>query len=141
MNRFVKPETAILQLENGDTLVVKVRLNTGETRAMRADILGADDNQSRADRSAFAVVVAYLLDWTINDDGRPVVIRDQPPDVVRAALNALDYDSFIEIANAIGDHVKRLKDAREEEKKTRNSVTESPATLQSPSVAVGVTNG
>ena len=44
--------------------------------------------------------MAYLLDWTITNDGRPVVIRDQPADVVRAVLDALDYDSFMEIAIA-----------------------------------------
>jgi len=129
MNRFVRPETALLTLANGDTLVVKVRLNTGETRAMRAAILaGEDTGQSRADRAAYAVVLAYLLDWTITDDGRPVVIRDQPVAAVRAVLDALDYDSFIDIANAIGDHVHRETERRAEEKKTTASAPTSSAT-------------
>jgi len=140
MSRFVKPDTALLTLANGDTLVVKVRLNTGETRALRAAIL-AGTEQSHADRAAFPVVLAYLLDWTITDDGRPVVIREQPADVVRAVLDALDYDDFIEIANAIGDHVQRETVRRAEEKKTPTGATVSSATSASPSVAAGVTSG
>ena len=142
MNRFVRPDTAILALGNGDTLIVKHRLNTGETRAMRAAILGdGAAPANRADRAAYAVVVAYLLDWTLTDAGRPVVIRDQPPDVVRAALDALDYDSFLEIATAIGDHVQREQARRAEEKKTQATANGSSATSPSPFVAVGATNG
>jgi len=140
MSRFVRPETALLTLTNGDTLVVKVRLNTGETRALRAAIL-AGVERSNADRAAFPVVLAYLLDWSITDDGRPVVIREQPADAVRAILDALDYDSFIEIANAIGDHVQRETDRRAEEKKTPTTATGSSGTSPSPSVAVGATSG
>jgi hypothetical protein len=140
MNRFVRPDSTILTLENGDTIIVKVRLNTGETREMRGAILNPDE-QSHADRTAYAVVVAYLLDWTLTDSGRPVVIRDQPVSVVRAALNALDYDSFIEIANAIGDHVHRQNALRDEEKKSLNTAPSSSETLPSPFAAAGVTNG
>jgi len=141
MNRFVRPDTAIVTLANGDTLVVKKRLNTGETRALRAAILNGDATQSQADRAAYAVVVAYLLDWTISDNGRPVVIRDQAADVVRSVLDSLDYDSFVEIANAIHEHVEQQKAARDAEKKTANTATESPQISPLPSVAVGVTNG
>jgi len=141
MNRFIKGDTAVLTLENGDTLIVKQRLNTGETRAMRAAILDGDGAASRADRAAYAVVVAYLLDWTLTDDGRPVVIRDQPADVVRSVLDALDYDSFIELATAIGDHVARETARRADEKKAPATGTESPATWPSPFVAAGATNG
>jgi len=141
MNRFVRPDSAIVTLSNGDTLVVKCRLNTGETRALRAAILNGDQAQTQADRAAYAVVVAYLLDWTISDNGRPVVIRDQSADVVRAVLDSLDYDSFVEIANAIHEHVQRQKEIRDDEKKTENSATPSSPTLPSPFVAVGDTNG
>jgi hypothetical protein len=140
MSRFVRPETALLTLANGDTLVVKVRLNTGETRALRAAILSGGE-QSHADRAAFPVVLAYLLDWSITDDGRPVVIRDQPPDAVRAVLDALEYESFMEIANAIGDHVQRETTRREDEKKTPITAPGSSATSPSPSAAVGATSG
>jgi hypothetical protein len=141
MNRFVRPDTAIVTLANGDTLIVKCRLNTGETRALRAAILNGDATQTQADRAAYAVVLAYLLDWTINDNGRPVVIRDQPADVVRAVLDSLDYDSFVEIANAIHDHVQRQTAARAEEKKTATIGTPSSPISPLPSVAVGATNG
>ena len=141
MNRFVRPDTAIVTLANGDTLIVKVRLNTGETRALRAAILNGDPTQTQADRAAYAVVLAYLLDWTISDNGRPVVIRDLPADGLRAVLDSLDYESFTEIAVAIHDHVQRQKELRDEEKKTANSATPSSPISPSPSVAVGATNG
>jgi hypothetical protein len=140
MSRFVRPETALLTLDNGDTLVVKVRLNTGETRALRAAIL-AGSEASAADRAAFPVVLAYLLDWSITDDGRPVVIREQPADTVRAILDSLDYDSFIDIANAIGAHVQRQTQLRAEEKKTQTTATGSSATSPSPFAAAGAMNG
>ena len=141
MNRFVRPETAVLTLTNGDTLIVRQRLNTGETRAMRAAIMNGDEQASRADRAAFAVVVAYLLDWTLTDDGRPVVIRDAPADKVRGALDALDYESFMEIATAIGTHVEQQKARRDEEKKTLSTAPASSAISPSPFDAVGATNG
>lgn len=142
MSRFVRPETDVLTLANGDTLIVKRRLNTGETRDMRGAILNDTAHTLKSDRAAFAVTTAYLLDWTLtDDDGRPVVIRDQPADVIRGALEQLDYDSFIEIATAIGEHAKRQTDLRAEEKKTRNSVIESDPTLRSPFGVVGATNG
>lgn len=141
MSRFIRPDTDVLTLANGDTLIVKRRLNTGETHAMNGAILNGDAQLSQADRAAIAVVLAYLVDWTITDAGRPVVIRDQPAASVRATVDALDYDSFIDIANAIGDHVRAQKARRAEEKKTLTGAPESPAIWPSPSVAVGATNG
>jgi len=146
MSRFVQPETAVLTLGNGDTLIVKHRLNTGETRrmfaAMRRDIVTGEEREivTKGNHDA-ATVAAYLLDWSLTDNGRPVVIRDQPPDVVRAAVEQLDYESYTEIAAAITAHVARQDAARAEEKKTQNTGTGSPPISPLPPVLVGVTNG
>jgi hypothetical protein len=142
MNRFVRPETAVLTLANGDTLVVKQRLNTGEWRRMTDTIRQAGDERGATVlQYQTGLVLAYLVDWSLTDDGRPVVIRDQPIDTVRASLDALDYESFREIADAIQVHTRRQDEARAAEKKTPNTANESPAILPSPFVAVGVTNG
>lgn len=144
MSRFVHPETCILSLADGATLVVKRRLNTGERRRMSAAMSSANgDGTPRFDRSKYPseLVVAYLLDWSLTDDGRPVPIRDQPEDVVRAALDQLDYDDFTEIFQAIEAHITQQTAAREAEKKTRSFETGSPMTSPSPPAMGGGTNG
>ena len=146
MNRFVRPETVVLALAGGETLVVKRRLNTGEERALAAAMMRAPtngDDRPRVDPLKVGVetVLAYLLDWTLTDDGRPVPIREQPPENVRALLDALDYESFREIRAAIERHVTREAEARAEEKKSQATGSASSATSPSPSVAAGATNG
>lgn len=73
---------------------------------------------------ALAMVVAYLLDWTFTDfDGRPLVIRDQPPAVVRAALDAIDAESYLEVQRAIQEHDKTIRAYVAAEKKMMSGPT------------------
>jgi hypothetical protein len=146
MSRFVRPNTDVLPLSDGDTLVVRRRLNTGEQRAMfqrmRAAAPNGDGYHVDPMQVGLATMTAYLLDWSLRDDnGAPVVIRDQPMPVVESAINALDPDDFAEIREAIETHVARVEAARAEEKKTRRGGAASSPTSTSPDAAAGATNG
>jgi len=69
--------------------------------------------------SGVAMVLAYLVDWTFTDfDGRPLVIRDQPPATVRALLDVIDADSYMEVQRAIQGHDTTIRALIADEKKT-----------------------
>jgi hypothetical protein len=146
MSRFVRPNADVLTISDGDTLVVRRRLNTGEQRAMfqrmRAAASNGDGYKVDPMQVGLATMTAYLLDWSLRDDtGAPVVIRDQPIEAVESAINALDPEDFAEIREAIETHVARIDAARAEEKKTRSGGVASSPTSTSPAAAAGGTNG
>ena len=123
--RVRRPETVRLPLSGGDSILVKQYLTAGEYRAvMRAAARpvvanGAPSLELDADGAGVALVVAYLLDWTFQHaDGSPLVIADQAPDVVRAALERIDADAYMEVQTAIQQHQVATKTALEAEKKT-----------------------
>lgn len=121
-SRVRRPDTDTIAISGGDTLTVKRYLTAGEFRQLLRSAMrpvkidaammahagnGGGDLAFEVDPTevGFATVLAYLLDWTFTDyDGRPVVIRDQPPAVVRAALDAIDADSYAEVQAAIQVH-------------------------------------
>lgn len=142
MSRFVRPETTILKISNGDTLTVKRRLTSGEVREMhkRMYISGVDGTlRANPLQAVLAMVVTYLVDWSLTDDeGRLVAIRDQPTETVIAALDALDSESFVEIKTAIDAHEAEMAAERDQEKKQSAGVNELSAI--SPSL-VGVAGG
>ena len=79
-------------------------------------------------------IIGYLLDWSIQDvDGQPVVIKDQPDNVIGSALDALDADSFTEILQAVEAHEKAMEKEREQEKNVQTGEIK-PSAI-SPSVA------
>jgi hypothetical protein len=126
MSRFVRPETVKLELTRGDWLLVKRRLTAGEERHAFARILKptayGEPMALDFERTGLAKMVAYLLDWSLADDGGVVVpIRDQPAAVVEAALLSLDPSSFAEIHHAITTHEAAQLDALEAEKKTTDT--------------------
>jgi hypothetical protein len=159
--RFVRPETAVLTLSGGDTLIVKKRLTAGEQRAQ----LGRAYTTTATGLAALnfmetgvALVSAYLVDWSIlKDDGEigvgygVVPHRVPDPDAVKirglsidelvAVLNNLDPASFTEIKEAIEAHVAAGDAARANEKKTLAGATPAPPTSRSPSVADGALSG
>ena len=133
MSRFVRPETAKLDLTNGDWLLVKKRLNAGEQRRAFARIVKkmavGQDVEIDPEATGLAKMAAYLLDWSLCDDqGAGVPIRDQPASLVEAALLALDPDSFREIHDAIQAHEDREAAALAEEKKRTAGATPSSVT-------------
>ena len=129
-SRVRKPESDVIDISQGDRLVVKKYLTAGEFRellrastkpvALDAAAAARGDLAMEIDptESGVAMVLAYLLDWTFTDsDGRPLVIHDQPRGVVRAALDMIDAESYMEVQRAIQMHDRAMKVALAEEKK------------------------
>lgn len=144
-SRVVAPGTKRLDLSQGDWLLVKQQLNAGETMDLfeRAapgfDITaGVDLKRLAPTKVGMAIVLAYLLDWSlVDDDGGPIPIRDATPDEKEAALRLLDLESLVEIMDAISTH-----DAANREKKRARAIANA-SEPSSPSLvaAIGGTNG
>ena len=138
--RMRRPATERLPLTDGDFLIVKQDLTAGEYRElMRASakpvtITGTGATSFELDPVAagVAMVQAYLLDWSFTDpDGRTIAIANQPPAVVKAALDAIDSDAYLEVQSAIQAHQGARAAALAEEKKTRSGVLAPDRTLMS----------
>jgi hypothetical protein len=141
-SRVRRPETDIIPISGGDTLTVKKYLTAAEfrqllrasTRPVKLDTNGSGDLAMELDptESGVATVLAYLLDWTFTDyNGIPLVIRDQPAAVVRAALDAIDADSYMEVQRAIQAHDKTMRAHLAAEKKMISGANTPAPTLQS----------
>ena len=112
VSRVVAPGTTRLALSHGDFLIVKQRLNAGETMDLfERAAPGLDVTASGAlgklppAKVGLAIVTAYLLDWSLTDfDGAVIPIRGASAEEKDAALRLLDFDSLIEIMNAITAH-------------------------------------
>ena len=144
-SHFVRPELITLTLPIGESLTVKRILNTGEHRAAIARMYAAGPDgrlavgptgelRSNPINFGWATVLAYLVDWTLTDDqGAIVRIRDQPLEVVEAALRALDFGVYRTIEAAITAHDDVMQAQREAEKKTRAGAPSSDPISPSPS--------
>jgi pectin methylesterase-like acyl-CoA thioesterase len=138
-SRFVRPETVTLPISGGDTLTVKRRLTHGERTAayQRMYVFDAAGTATRTSLTAeMAMVLAYLVDWTLTDEGRPVPIKGQPLEDVEAALNALDDLDYAEISAAIQAHEVAMLLERQAQKKTAGLPPSRPIS-ESPSAADG----
>lgn len=136
------PETDRLTLVGGDWLLVKRYLNAGEYRElMRAS---AKPVQVPAGQTAaptleldpvaagLALIQAYLLDWSFQRaDGSALTIAHQPAAVVRAALDLIDADAYMDVQKAIQQHQAVTAERLAAEKKTRSGLTPSAETLTS----------
>ena len=122
MSRFVRPETVTLPLSDGDSIIVRRWLTEGESRDAHSLMYREGHDGKMIVNPAeigISMVLAYLLDWSLcDDDGRQVIIRDQPVEVVRAALRQLHREDFEELYSAIIAHEIRETAARADEKKT-----------------------
>jgi len=145
MSRFVSPETHVIPISQGDTLIVKRRLNAGEQRDAFARMsVFTNEGDRRVDRMqvGIAMMVAYLLDWSLKDaQGNIVAIRGQSPETVTSALRLLDPDSFDEIKDAIELYDASIRSSREKEKNAQDGGNVSSATSPSPVVVIGESSG
>ena len=133
-SRFVRPDSRTLTLANGDTLIVKRRLNSAEGRMLRA-------MQAHPTLAEPALVMAYLIDWSLkDDDGQRVPIAGVEPSVFASALDSLDDDDFTEIHAAVNTHAAEMKAEREAAKKKAPTNT-ADQILPSPSEPAGVLSG
>lgn len=107
-SRLIGPHTTTLTLSDGDWILVKSRLNAGEhRRAFAALSRLTPDGQRTVDplQTGQALILAYLLDWSFTDeDGTRIAIRGRPDAEVSAALDAIDFESWCEIKDAVERH-------------------------------------
>jgi hypothetical protein len=123
-SRYRKQEEMRLTLDGGDWLLVRKHLTAGEQREGFSRILtyrlGERLPEVHSKHLGLAMVVAYLIDWSITDaDDKPIAIRDQPYEFVAAALEAQLPESFNEILAAVQAHDAAMVAAREQEKKVQ----------------------
>jgi hypothetical protein len=128
--RFVAPVTETIQLKDGHWIEIKKDLTAGEERALRSSGFRRvsqrkEDETNEVDvdwtAMAFARVEAYLVDWSARDDkGKSVAVS-------KAAIRALDEDSFNEIDEAIKAYV----EARDAAKKAAAKPTTSGSSIAS----------
>lgn len=141
-SRMRRPETHKIEISQGDWLLVKKHLTAGEKRSMLAQMMGAHGPRIDPTRVGLSRIMTYLLDWSFSDaEGKPVVIRDQSLEVLEAALDALDPESFAEVLKAIEVHDDAMEKARAEEKNAQAGESGSSVTSPSPEPLAGVTNG
>jgi hypothetical protein len=143
-SRVVLPEPVKLDISNGDWLLVKKRLNTGETRTMIQMMHTLVDGELKFNplMRAPAKCVAYLVDWSLVDTkGRHIQIAGESSAVVLSALDSIDPDSFVEIRLAIEAHEDARIAERTAEKKILTGETPPAAISPSHSAADGVLTG
>jgi hypothetical protein len=146
--RVRRPDVDRLELSAGDFLIVKRYLTAGEFRQFQRatikpiEIATTVDPRTQAaaiDRAqldpiegGIALVMAYLVDWSFCDaEGRPMPIVDQPPSVVRSALDHITADAYLELEGAIQRHHQEIQRAIAAEKKSHSLPADSPLTLTS----------
>ena len=147
-SRFVQPQTATLTLANGDTLIVRRRLNTGEQReSYRAcsTVIEKEDGTVKSVPDplliGIAKVAAYLVDWSLASDDEPLKGLDFRQRFT--VLDNLDPEDFYEIKDAIDTHELAMVAERAAEKKTTATpgATNGAAISASPSGAAGASSG
>ncbi len=119
MARVTRPETHTLTLKSGETLIVRKRLNAGERREMLRAMRDPETGKGDGLMYGQATVLAYLLDWTLQDDltKEPLVIRGKERAEIAAILDSLDSEDNKEIEKAIDEWDDQMLAERREEKK------------------------
>lgn len=138
MSRFVKPDTSVLTLANGDKLIVKKRLNRGEKAAMFAAMRSPGGGAIDAVRVGLAKVLAYLIDWELQDEH--IAIRELSSGEREQLLNSLDPDYFLDIKNEVDAHEERVQ-SEHDAGKARGGERPSPAISPSADGSAGDTTG
>jgi hypothetical protein len=143
-SRVVEPASLTLSISNGDWLRVRKRLNAGEhkRKVKRGVVHTADGPHVDTVEAGTATILAFLLDWSLTDlQGEPLLIARQPPDVVEAALDLIDPDSYVEILRAIEAHEIAMEAERDAQKKIRNGDRTSSPPSSSPAPAASPSTG
>ena len=136
---FVRPDTRRLPLSDGQSIVVKQRLSSGDFRAhlKRSSYLGPDGLR-RIDtlQQGLSTVITYLVDWSLE---APILGASEHDLIV--ALDALAPERFAEIKTAIETHEAAMAAEREQEKNATDGAKASPAISPSPSGVAGASSG
>jgi hypothetical protein len=131
--RVVAPEEVRLTLSEGDYVDVKKVLNAGEYRKLIYDQFKDSDGYTVTIDHAkvgIAKLLAYILGWSfVGLNNQPVPYApDQPEEIRRATLDALDQDSYLELIAAINAHEEAQDAALAAKKKARSTETQFLAT-------------
>jgi len=131
--RVVAPEEVRLPLSDGDFVDVKKVLNAGEYRKLIYDQFKDSDGYTVTIDHAkvgIAKLLAYILGWSfvgLNNQPLPYA-PDQPEEIRRATLDALDQDTYLELTAAINAHEEQQDAALAAKKNARTTATPSLAT-------------
>jgi len=143
-SRVVPPASKQLPISNGDWLRVKTRLTAGENKRMvkRGSTEAEDGRRFDSIEAGTAKILAYLLDWSLTDPaGAVIAIARQPDDVVEAALDSIDPESYTEILRAIEAHEIAMQAERDAQKKIPPGDPTSLPLSSSPEPAASPTTG
>lgn len=144
MDTIVKPKTVRLSLSDGQFLDVKRRLNAGEQQdlfaAMAPYLTAGEKPQLKSQSVMTAKILAYLLGWSLMDEGVPIPMSPDMPEGARlATLRSLDPDVFREVREAIDSHETAVDLELEEAKKMRGNSRTSSNSSPLPSDVTGPT--
>jgi pectin methylesterase-like acyl-CoA thioesterase len=103
-------------MADGDYIDVVQRLNAGEEQDMFAvmvrEMLAGEKVQLDPKAVQTAKVLAYLVGWSLTDDGAPVPMSPTLSVADRlSTLRSVDGDTFREIRDAIDAHEKAVEEA------------------------------
>ena len=139
--RGVKPESVRVPLTDGDWIDVKQQLNAGEQRhtiTRMVKTMNAGEKTSLEPKEVGrSKILEYLLAWSLLGlDDQPIPYAIDQPEAVRAAtLDALDFETYQEIATAVDRHDEANEQAREARKNVTATAGATPSVGTSPSVA------
>ena len=144
METIVKPQIVQLALNDGLSISVKRRLNVGEQQdmfaAMAPYLTAGDKPQLKSQAVMTAKVLAYLVSWTLTEDGVPLPLSMAMPEEQRlATLRSLDPDVFREIQEAINTHEAAVEQEIEERKNARRGGGAKTSSSSSLDAATGPT--
>jgi hypothetical protein len=111
--RFVEPEIVRLDLSDGDWIEVKKELNVGEARKVadrsQRAVTNSETGESvvDSDLNSVALLEAYLVGWSFVDK------RGTQTKPTAATIRALDQPTFLEIVQALGVHVGKVREAQQ----------------------------
>lgn len=135
-SRVVRPEHVTLPISNGDSITIRKRLNVGEERE-RLRLFTDNQEKPIPFEHGMATVLAYLIDWTLTDNGHKLEIADKSKTEVRSVIDALDVPTFKEICDAIGSHLEAMQKELDEEKQSPFTDNKNSATSGSPKLSAG----
>lgn len=139
---FPPPVTVRLPLSDGQWLLVRRELTWGETEdALARTYSAAADGSLKVNALLVgtAMLLAYLVDWSLEDEEGPVPIRGRGPDEVWQTLRRLRADRLREVRDAVQAHEAAVLETRAQEKKLPATSDGAPTSPSRSAVAGGST--
>lgn len=114
MKWFVAPETVRLDLPEGEWIEVKKQLSKGERDKVNAMLIKEVRGDGRMtpdfEMMSKAEVIAYLVDWSLKDNGQPIPIDTDASRI--SALNNMSEEGFEIVSDAVRKHVESVEAAK-----------------------------